>query len=42
VVTLGYISGEPLDRGGLNKVDAIAAIFYQRDTFRLAVATRRH
>jgi 1-acyl-sn-glycerol-3-phosphate acyltransferase len=34
-----YMGGEPLDRaGGLNKVDAIAAIFTKRDTFRLAVA----
>jgi len=34
-----YMGGEPLDRaGGLNKVDAIAAIFAKRDTFRLAVA----
>lgn len=34
-----YMGGEPLDRkGGLNKVDAIAAIFDKKDTFRLAVA----
>jgi len=34
-----YMGGEPLDRsGGLNKVEAIAAIFTKRDTFRLAVA----
>ena len=34
-----YMGGEPLDRaGGLNKVDAIAAIFAKRDAFRLAVA----
>jgi 1-acyl-sn-glycerol-3-phosphate acyltransferase len=34
-----YMGGEPLDRaGGLNKVDAIAAIFGKKDTFRLAVA----
>ena len=33
-----YMGGEPLDRtGGLNKVDAIAAIFQKRKTFRLAV-----
>lgn len=31
--------GEPLDRrGGLNKVDSIAAIFDRKDEFRLAVA----
>lgn len=40
---LGYyfrwMGGEPLDRsGGLNKVDAIAAIFEKRDSFRLAIA----
>lgn len=34
-----YMGGEPLDRsGGLNKVEAIAAIFNKKDTFRLAVA----
>jgi 1-acyl-sn-glycerol-3-phosphate acyltransferase len=34
-----YMGGEPLDRrGGLNKVDSIAAIFDRKDTFRLAVA----
>lgn len=34
-----YMGGEPLDRsGGLNKVDAIAAIFDKKETFRLAVA----
>jgi 1-acyl-sn-glycerol-3-phosphate acyltransferase len=34
-----YMGGEPFDRaGGLNKVDAIAAIFDKKDTFRLAVA----
>ena len=34
-----YMGGAPLDRaGGLNKVDAIAAIFDKKDTFRLAVA----
>jgi 1-acyl-sn-glycerol-3-phosphate acyltransferase len=33
-----YMGGEPLDRtGGLNKVDAIAAIFNRRKIFRLAV-----
>ncbi|MDG2432560.1 1-acyl-sn-glycerol-3-phosphate acyltransferase [Flavobacterium sp.] len=34
-----FMGGEPLDRsGGLNKVDAIAAIFDKKETFRLAVA----
>lgn len=34
-----YMGGEPLDRkGGINKVDLIAAIFSRRETFRLAVA----
>lgn len=34
-----YMGGEPLDRsGGLNKVEAIAAIFKRREVFRLAVA----
>lgn len=34
-----YMGGEPLDRtGGLNKVDAIAAIFKRKEEFRLAVA----
>ena len=34
-----YMGGAPLDRsGGLNKVDSIAAIFDEKDTFRLAVA----
>lgn len=34
-----YMGGEPLDRsGGMNKVDAIAAIFDKKETFRLAVA----
>lgn len=33
------IGGAPLDRsGGQNKVDAIAALFEQRDVFRLAIA----
>lgn len=33
-----YMGGEPLDRtGGLNKVDAIAAIFQKKEIFRLAV-----
>jgi 1-acyl-sn-glycerol-3-phosphate acyltransferase len=33
------MGGEPLDRkGGINKVDLIAAIFSRRETFRLAVA----
>jgi len=34
-----YMGGEALDRsGGLNKVDAIAAIFKRKEIFRLAVA----
>jgi 1-acyl-sn-glycerol-3-phosphate acyltransferase len=34
-----YMGGEALDRkGGLNKVDTIAAIFTRKDTFRLAIA----
>lgn len=34
-----YMGGEPLDRaGGLNKVDAIAAIFKKKKEFRLAIA----
>jgi 1-acyl-sn-glycerol-3-phosphate acyltransferase len=34
-----YMGGEPLDRkGGLNKVDSIAAIFNRKEIFRLAVA----
>jgi 1-acyl-sn-glycerol-3-phosphate acyltransferase len=34
-----YMGGEPLDRkGGLNKVDSIAAIFERKEIFRLAVA----
>lgn len=34
-----YMGGEPLDRsGGLNKVDAIAAIFDKKEIFRLAIA----
>lgn len=34
-----YMGGEPLDRkGGLNKVDSIAAIFERKEVFRLGVA----
>lgn len=34
-----YMGGEPLDRsGGMNKVDAVAAIFDKKEIFRLAVA----
>jgi len=34
-----YMGGAPLDRtGGLNKVDSIAAIFENRDLFRLAIS----
>nr|WP_315154092.1 1-acyl-sn-glycerol-3-phosphate acyltransferase [uncultured Flavobacterium sp.] len=34
-----YMGGEPLDRsGGLNKVEAIAAIFKRKEEFRLALA----
>ena len=34
-----YMGGEPLDRaGGLNKVDAIAAIFKRKAVFRLAIS----
>ena len=34
-----YMGGEPLDRkGGLNKVDSIAAIFGRKEVFRLGVA----
>lgn len=34
-----YMGGEPLDRkGGLNKVEAITAIFKRREEFRLGIA----
>jgi 1-acyl-sn-glycerol-3-phosphate acyltransferase len=34
-----YMGGEPLDRtGGLNKVDAIAAIFERKEVLRLAIS----
>lgn len=34
-----YMGGAPLDRkGGLNKVDAIAAVFNNKEVFRLAIA----
>ncbi|WP_291116059.1 1-acyl-sn-glycerol-3-phosphate acyltransferase [Flavobacterium sp. UBA6135] len=34
-----WLGGAPLDRtGGLNKVDAIAKVFANRETFRLAIA----